>query len=100
MSLKWLDPLDPDEQKWYSLDWRAKEFLAATEIITASSWALDPQVAQLGTSFTTTVTSIKLTGGTGFVAGRSYNVSNTIDTLDGANTARYQRTVQVKVKEL
>lgn len=92
MALKWVEPLDPDEQKWYSVNW---DLLASAETITASSWVIDPELSQLDTSFNGSTTAIKLAGATGFVAGRLYTVQNTIDTTDTVITARYQRTIHL-----
>jgi hypothetical protein len=93
MALKWPDK-DPEALKDYSLDWSA--MLATAEVIESSAWSVLPTGLTLNglpASFTDSVTTVWLSGGT---AGVAYVVKNTIETDRGLID---ERSITIKIKE-
>jgi len=107
-SLTWEDPLDPAEDKDYSLDWSA-EMTAVSDSIAGSSWALSAAAVAAGVesdqdSFDASSTTIWLQvnpanqsdaafDGTG----ASFEATNTVTTAGGRT---YERSAAFTVKQL
>lgn len=68
---------DPDEIVNFGIDW---EDYLGTDTISGSSWTVPSGITQVGSSFTTTQATIKLSGGT---VGSIYRISNRITTSAG-----------------
>jgi len=74
----WYSPdKDPTAVLDYSVDWT--QWLAQDTLAT-SSWSADVGITVTATSFTTTVATVWLSGGT---AGRIYSIHNSITTVGG-----------------
>lgn len=69
---------DPDAALFYGFDW--SEWLASGETISNSTWTVAAGITGTSPGYTTTSTSIKLSGGTD---GSIYNVTNRITTSSG-----------------
>lgn len=87
---------DPADRRDYSLDWAALGLLPAGDSISASTWTADAGITvesagQFAPTFTTTKTTVWLSGGTD---GTSYNVTNRITTTAGRIV---ERTIKVLV---
>jgi len=82
---------DPNAVLDYSIDWTT--WLATSETISASSWTVPTGITQTtpAPSFTNTVTTIWLLGGT---AGTTYTLTNHITTNQGRQDDR-SITIQV-----
>jgi len=82
---------DPNAVLDYSIDWST--WLATSETISASSWTVPTGITQTtpAPSFTNTVTTIWLLGGT---AGTTYTLTNHITTNQGRQDDR-SITIQV-----
>lgn len=65
---------DPDEVVNFGIDWA--DYLG-TDTISSSSWTVPSGITQVGSSFTATQATIKLSGGT---VGSIYRISNRITT--------------------
>lgn len=72
-----VDPLDPDENKYYAFDWTSGLNTGAT--VTVSTWA-GTGLTFSSQAIASPITRAKITGGT---AGLNYTVTNTITTSDG-----------------
>ena len=70
-------PKDPDDVDTFGFDWSDR--LATGETITTSTWILPDGLTEDDSSNTTTVTSVKLSGGT---AETMYTITNRITTTD------------------
>lgn len=85
---------DPEAVLDYRADW--SKWLAKADpndTIVSSSWSVPSGITQDSASFTTTTTTIWLSGGT---AGRSYDVRNRITTAGGRVD---DRTIRINVQE-
>jgi len=82
---------DPNAVLDYSIDWST--WLATSETITASSWTVPTGITQTtpAPSFTNTITTIWLLGGT---VGTTYTLTNHITTNQGRQDDR-SITIQV-----
>lgn len=87
MSLIW-PKKGPDEIKDYSIDWAPK---LAGDIISSSTWTVPTGVTKLSDTFSTTLTTIWLSGGS---VGYSYSFLNVIITSGGRT---YEQTVTLPV---
>lgn len=85
---------DPSEKLDYTLDWDDR--LAVGETISASTWSVPAGITQStpSPSFTTTTTTIWLTGGT---AGTNYQVTNHVTTSAGRE---YERSIFIFATDL
>lgn len=100
MAYKWPN-LDPNEIEDFSVDW--SRFLRTGDTISSVDWFINgTQVTSYGQvenltmvqpTNTTTVATIRLTGGT---AGNKYKITCRITTADGL---RYDRTINIAVRE-
>lgn len=107
-SLIWEDPLDPAEDKDYSLDWSA-EMTAVNDTIQSSSWALSSAAVAAGvendqSSFDSTSTTVWLQvnlanqqDATYDGAGAIFEATNTVTTVGGRT---YERSAAFTVKQL
>lgn len=79
---------DPQAVLDYAIDW-GTDYLGDGDILTASSWAVDPDepggVQVVGSSVGDTVSTVQVSGG---IAGRIYRVSNQVTTLNGRTDDR------------
>ena len=90
MTLKWPVPKDPNATKDYEVDW--SDWLGG-DTISASSWTLPAGITQQSAAFTSTTTTIFLSGGT---EGNTYQLLNRITTAGGRSD---DRTVELMVSE-
>ncbi len=81
---------DPDAVLPYKIDWSA--WLAGATIST-SSWIVPSGLAKDSDSFTSTIATVVLSGGT---AGETYRVTNRITTNDGRTD---DRSISLRVVE-
>ena len=107
-SVTWDDPLDPAEDKDYSLDWSA-EMTAVSDTIQSSTWALSPAAIAAGvesdqSSFDTTSTTLWLqvnpanqSDAAFDGAGSTFEATNTITTAGGRT---YERSAEFTVRQL
>lgn len=91
--LKW-DDKDPDDVDAFGVDWSSR---LTAETIASSSWTIDPAdgatpLTNETVSFTTTTTTIWLSGG---VADEVYTLTNRISTTAGRTL---DQSVRLKVK--
>ena len=79
---------DPQAVLDYAIDWGA-DYLGDTDILTQSSWAVDPAepggVQIVGNNVGDTVATVQVSGG---IAGRIYRLSNQVTTLNGRTDER------------
>ena len=95
---------DPEAVKQYGFDWSASAadggpYLETGETITAATWTVPSGITNAGDSFTDTVTSITLSGGSDAA---SYIVECKIVTdkeLDGGTYHTEERSFEVQVRE-
>lgn len=93
-------PLDPDERVDFPADW--SKVLGSGETIQTSSWTLPADavadgLTKISDGYSGTATTIFLTGG---VAGKHYDLVNTVTTIDGGGTQRTrQRTCRLRIKD-
>lgn len=94
MSLQKFDK-DPAAVLDYGIDWDDEDdpWLASGETITASAWTVATGITKDSDSFSDTVTTVWLSGGT---AGEEYDIKNTITTSAGRTD---ERTLTVKVDQ-
>lgn len=107
-SLTWEDPLDPAEDKDYSLDWSA-EMTAVSDSIQSSSWALSAAAVAAGvesdqSSFDGSSTTLWLQVNAGNQqdatfdgSGATFEATNTVTTVGGRT---YERSAAFTVKQL
>lgn len=102
MPQTWTDTLDPDESKYFYVNWAGDLNTNDNERITASVWTQSAQATtdgNVGTNdaFSNTTTEIEITGG---VVGTTYPWINTIDTVgDSGKTQRFQLTCNLSVAQ-
>ena len=79
---------DPQAVLDYAIDWGI-DYLGAGDILTASSWSVEPDeaggVQVVGSSVGDTVSTVQVTGGS---SGRIYRLSNQVTTLNGRTDDR------------
>ena len=92
MTTKW-PKKDPNEKLDFSLDWRVENRIPVGDVIVASLWIAPPGVSVVSESFSDTVTTIWLTGGT---IGETYDFLNRVTTEAGRIL---DKTVRLKIKE-
>lgn len=85
-------PKDPEAVLDYILDW--SDWLAAGEIITASSWTMDGDATLLLNAFSDTTATVGVSGGT-----TTFRLTNSITTNSVPLARQDQRTLIVKVKD-
>ena len=85
------ETIDPDSVLDYAQDWSA---WLDTDTITASTWTAPTGVTVDSDSFTDTISTVWLSGGT---VGESYIITNHITTTAGRQD---DRSIKIKVKEL
>lgn len=66
----YLDNLDPDDSKWYAIDWSNE--LTSSESIGSATWTVPAGLSQAGTAISDNQTQVQLTGGT---AGVTYTIT-------------------------
>jgi hypothetical protein len=84
---------DPDAIIDYALDWLTEGYLdtavSPAEIVTASSWRVDPDTSPgitiVTDNFSDTITRVKVSGGQ---VGHRYLLTNTIETSGGRTDER------------
>ena len=81
---------DPDAKLDYSMKWA--DFLG-TDTLSASTWTVPPGITKTSDSFTDTIATIWLEGGT---VGKNYDIINSIVTAAGRKD---DRTFRVTIKE-
>lgn len=82
---------DPDATLDFGVDW--EDWLASGETISSSSWTVESGITKDSDSFTDTVATAWLSGGT---AGTTYTLTNEITT---SSSRTDNRTILVRVKE-
>jgi hypothetical protein len=91
VTTKWPNK-DPDEKLDFSIDWRTEGRLPVGDIIDASLWISPVGITVESESFSNTITTIWLSGGT---IGESYDFVNRITTFAGRIM---DKTVRLKIK--
>jgi len=89
---------DPDDVLDYLIDWYGTAespgpLLSDSDTVTASAWTVPAGITKDSDSFTTTTTTIWLSGGT---AGETYILTNHITTAGGR---QMDQSVKLKVKD-
>ena len=91
---------DPDAIRTYTIDWADTGPNDATaddtgwlqgDTISSSTWTVDTGITLVADAFTTTATSVKLSGG---VLGRRYKAVNRVVTTNGETD---DRTIEVQI---
>lgn len=89
---------DPGDVKDYKIDWTSHLLVngVAGDTVTVSTWVVQTGITQTtpAPSFTTTSTTIWLTGGT---AGSEYRITNHVTTAQGR---QFERSFFVNVQDL
>jgi hypothetical protein len=91
MTTKWPNK-DPDEKLDFSVDWRTEGRLPVDDAIDSSLWIVPVGITVESESYSDTLTTIWLSGGT---IGQSYDFINRVTTLSGRIM---DKTVRLKIK--